>query len=95
MEDYNQIIESLSIRYIKAQNINILKPITIENNYEVENSLLLVNKGKVKFGKQKEEAEVGDVLFVPGGKMISMTYGQHEPEVIRVEGNKIFVEPVN
>ena len=91
MEDYNQIIESLSIRYIKAQNINILRPITIENNYEVENTLLLVNKGKVKFGKQKEEAEVGDVLFVPGGKMVSMTYGQNEPELISKEdflGNK-------
>ena len=52
MEDYNQIIESLSVRYIRAQNINILKSITIENNYEVENTLLIVNKGQVKYGKQ-------------------------------------------
>jgi len=85
MEDYNQIIESLSIRYIKAQNINILKPITIENNYEVENTLLIVNRGQVKFGKQKEIAEVGDILFVPGGKMVSMTYGESEPELISKE----------
>jgi len=91
MEDYNQIIESLSIRYIKAQNINILKPITIENNYEVENTLLIVNRGQVKFGKQKEIAEVGDVLFVPGGKMVSMTYGKSDPQLISKEdflGNK-------
>ncbi len=61
MEDYNQIIESLSIRYIKAQNINILKSISIENNYEVENTLLLVNKGQVKYGKERVIADVEDV----------------------------------
>ena len=91
MEDYNQIIESLSVRYIRAQNINVLKPITIENNYEVENTLLVVNKGQVKYGKQKEVAEEGDVLFAPGGKMVSMTYGMGDAESISQEdflGNK-------
>ncbi len=91
MEDYNQIIESLSIRYIKAQNINILKTISIENNYEVENTLLIVNKGQVKYGKEKEIANVGDILFVPGGKMVSMTYGTGDSEVTSKEdflGNK-------
>ncbi|MCP4459731.1 MAG: helix-turn-helix transcriptional regulator [Cytophagales bacterium] len=91
MEDYNQIIESLSIRYIKAQNIDILRPISIENNYEVENTLMIINNGQLKYGKQKEDAGVGDILFVPGGKMVSMTYGQNEPELISKEdflGNK-------
>ena len=91
MEDYNQIIESIAVRYIRAQNINILKPITIENNYEVENTLLIVNKGQVKYGKQKDIANEGDVLFVPGGKMVSMTYGMGYAELISKEefmGNK-------
>ena len=85
MEDYNQIIESLSIRYIKARNINILKPVTIENNYEVENTLIVVHKGQVKFGKLKEEANAGDILFVPGGKMVSITYGTGVPDVMNKE----------
>ncbi|MEP1094520.1 MAG: AraC family transcriptional regulator [Cyclobacteriaceae bacterium] len=75
MEDYNKIIESLEIRFVKAKNINILRPITIENNYEVENFLVLVTAGEIKFGKEKEVAKEGDVIFVPGGRPVSMTYG--------------------
>ncbi len=79
MEDYNKIIESLEIRFIKAKNINILKPITIENNYEVENFLVLVTAGEIRFGKEKEVAKEGDVIFVPGGRPVSMTYGSGKP----------------
>ncbi|MEO9475053.1 MAG: AraC family transcriptional regulator [Cyclobacteriaceae bacterium] len=75
MEDYNKIIESLAIRFTKAKNINILEPVTVENNYEIENSLILVNKGELSFGKEKERASVGDIIFVPGGKQLSVTYG--------------------
>lgn len=75
MEDYNKIIESLSIRYIKAKNINILKSVTIENNYDIENSLILVHNGCLKFGKEKEVCNVGEVYFVPGGRQVSITYG--------------------
>ncbi len=82
MEDYNKIIESLEIRFVKAKNINILKPVTIDNNYEVENYLLLVTGGEVKFGKGKEVATEGDVIFVPGGRPISMSYGSGSPTIL-------------
>lgn len=79
MEDYNKIIESLEIRFVKARNINILRPVTIENNYEVENYLLLVTSGEIKFGKEKEVATEGEVIFIPGGRPISMSYGSGRP----------------
>lgn len=75
MDDYNRIIESLSVRYIKAKNINILKSVTVENNYDVENSLLLVESGELKFGKDKQIVEQGQILFMPGGRQLSITYG--------------------
>lgn len=75
MEDYNRIIESLSISFIKARNINILKSVTIENTYDVENTLLLVTGGSVKYGKQMVEIQNGQLLFIPGGKQLSVTYG--------------------
>ena len=75
MEDYNKIIESLGVRFIKARNINILKSVTIENNYEIENSLILVNRGTVSYGKGGEQCNEGEVFFVPGGRQISITYG--------------------
>jgi AraC-like DNA-binding protein len=79
MEDYNKIIESLEIRFVKAKNINILRPVTIENNYEVENFLVLVTAGEIKYGKEKETAKEGDIIFVPGGRPVSMTYGSNKP----------------
>ncbi len=78
MEDYNRIIESLSVHFVKARNINILKSVTVENNYDVENSLLLVHSGSLRFGKQKDPVLPGQVLFVPGGRQIGITYGDGE-----------------
>ncbi len=75
MEDYNKIIESLSVRFIKARNINILKSVTIENNYDVENSLVLINHGSLRVGKEKEEFYSNEVVFIPGGRQVSITYG--------------------
>ena len=78
MEDYNRIIESLSVSFVKARNINILKPVTVGNNYDVENSLLLVNKGELRYGKEDDIVNEDQLLFVPGGKQISITYGKGE-----------------
>ena len=33
----------------------------------------------MKFGKDREIVRQGELLFVPGGKQISITYGTHEP----------------
>jgi len=82
MEDYNKIIESLEIRFIKTKNINIIRPVTIENNYEVENFLLLVGNGEIRFGKDKEAATKGELIFIPGGKQISISYGLGSPIIL-------------
>ncbi|MFY0607367.1 MAG: helix-turn-helix transcriptional regulator [Cyclobacteriaceae bacterium] len=79
MEDYNKIIESLGIRFIKARNINILKPVTIENNYEIENSLILVNSGSMKIGEERGSCLVNEVYFIPGGRQVPITYGSSSP----------------
>jgi AraC-like DNA-binding protein len=77
MEDYNKIIESLGVRFIKSRNIRILQPIRIKNFYDVENTLLILYNGQVSFISNDEEVQVerGDMLFIPGGKMLSVTYG--------------------
>ena len=76
MEDYNKIIESLNVRFISAKNINILQTLTIENYYDVENVVLFVHKGEVRFGKDKQVVNENEILFIPGGKMVSITYGK-------------------
>lgn len=75
MEDYNKIIESLNVHFKKANNIRITQPITIENYYDVENTIIRLNNGEIKFGKEQELVKKGDVLFIPGGKNIPVTFG--------------------
>ncbi len=77
MEDYNKIIESLGVRFIKAKKINVVQPVTIENFYDVENTVILVTSGGVGFGKAGKEtfAKEGQILFIPGGKNVRLTYG--------------------
>jgi AraC-like DNA-binding protein len=75
MEDYNKIIESLGVKFIKTSKTKVLHPVSIENYYDVENTIILLNRASIKFGDNDEVAEAGQVLFLPGGKMTSITYG--------------------
>jgi AraC-like DNA-binding protein len=77
MEDYNKIIESLVVRYIKSKDIKVLQPLTVENFYDVGNTVMVLNKGALAFGEDKTPLAEGDILFVPGGKMVSVTYGKN------------------
>jgi AraC-like DNA-binding protein len=78
MEDYNKIIESLNVHYKKSNNIRITQPITIENFYDVENSIIRLNRGQIRFGKDKTLVNEGDILFVPEGKNVSVSFGSGE-----------------
>jgi hypothetical protein len=51
MENYNKIIESLSVRYVKSRNIKIFKDVDIDNYFDVENTLVLLNKGEIRYGE--------------------------------------------
>lgn len=79
MEDYNKIIESLSVRFIKSKNIRILQPVKIQNYYDVENTILVLNRGKIRYGEEDQFVNGGSVLFIPGGKNMSITYGSGDP----------------
>lgn len=85
MEDYNKIIESLGVKFAKARHINILQPITIRNFYDVENSLLILYDGEVKLEGIDEKIEPGDMVFIPGGKATTITYGSGEAKKITYE----------
>ncbi|MFT6054399.1 MAG: AraC-like DNA-binding protein [Roseivirga sp.] len=75
MEDYNKIIESLGVRYLKSRNMKIAKPVTIKNHYDIENTIVIVNNGDIFFGDDQEKISEGDMLFIPGGKSTAISYG--------------------
>ncbi|MFD2999774.1 helix-turn-helix domain-containing protein [Pontibacter toksunensis] len=75
MEDYNKIIESLGVRFIKAKNLVLQQPFTVRNYYDVGNNLILLHKGSIFFGNEEQMVEEGELLFIPGGRSTKVTYG--------------------
>jgi AraC-like DNA-binding protein len=82
MEEYNKIIESLGVRFIKARHVDITQPVRVVNFYDVENTLVLLNKGHVSFGEHNEAVNENDLLFIPAGKANIITYGKQESAII-------------
>lgn len=89
MEDYNKIIESLGVKFIKARHIRMLQTITIKNFYDVENSLMILYDGEVLFANEK--IEVGDMLFIPGGEHATVTYSSGDNVQPKVVSNEEFL----
>lgn len=76
MEDYNKVIESLGVRYIKAKNLVLQQSFTVRNYYDVGNNLILLHKGRISFGDEEQVVEEGEMLFIPGGRATKVTYGE-------------------
>lgn len=78
MEDYNKIIESLGIKYNKSKNIKIIQAVSNDNYYDVENTIFIVHQGEIRYGQENQIVKHGEILLVPGGKSISISYGNTE-----------------
>ena len=89
MEDYNKIIESLGVKFIKARHVRMLQPITIRNFYDIENTLTVLYDGEVFYGNEK--VEIGDILFIPGGKHATVTYGTSNGSEPKLVSNEEFL----
>ncbi|MDJ1484019.1 AraC family transcriptional regulator [Cytophagaceae bacterium YF14B1] len=85
MEDYNKIIESLGIKFLKAKNIKLLQPIHVRNYYDVENTIILLHQGTLSYGPDNIKVSEGDILFIPGGKLLSITYGANPTTITNEE----------
>ena len=75
MEDYNKVIESLGVRYIKAKNLILRQAFTVRNAYDVGNNLILLHQGRLMFGEEELPVEEGELLFLPGGRPTRVGYG--------------------
>ena len=75
MEDYNKIIESLGIRYIKANSIIVSNPFKIMDYQETDNAILILKRGKLSYGEEAQELREGHALFIPAGKSAPIMFG--------------------
>jgi len=75
VEDYNKIIESLGIRFVKCNNITVYQPFSIEDFQENENTIILLRRGVLSFGKKKIEVKEGHALMVPAMREEAISFG--------------------
>ncbi|MTI38324.1 helix-turn-helix domain-containing protein [Fulvivirga lutimaris] len=75
MEDYNKIIESLGIKYLKSNNIKVSTPFSLKDYEETENAILILKKGTIHFGKDKELLKEGHALLIPANRMTPLSFG--------------------
>jgi len=75
MEDYNKIIESLGIKFLKSNNIKVSHDFSITDYEETENTILILKKGTVRFGKEQEVLQEGHALFIPAGRFTPLSFG--------------------
>ncbi|MDW7694681.1 AraC family transcriptional regulator [Flammeovirgaceae bacterium SG7u.111] len=85
MEDYNKIIESLTSKFIRSGYLNVVKPVTITNYYDFQNTMLLLKSGSISFGPNNETLSPGDILFIPGGSNVRLTFGTGTAEEVTNE----------
>ncbi|AMQ55533.1 AraC family transcriptional regulator [Algoriphagus sanaruensis] len=75
MEYYNKVIESVHVRFLKASNYKIDKPIAVQDYQEQDNALILLHHGTLKFGDDQEVVNEGEVIFLPKGQKKLITFG--------------------
>ncbi len=75
MEDFTKIIDSLKIQYARCRNVKILRPFRMENVRDIENTLILVNKGAIRLDANDDIVEAREMLFIPAKSYVSLTYG--------------------
>ena len=61
----NVISNSLSFSLKKVNVINVKKSFTIENYYDIENTIILPISGNFRYGRYKKKILNNEVLFVP------------------------------
>lgn len=88
MEDYNKIIESLGIKYIKSNNIKVSSPFVLDDFKETENTILFLKKGIIKYGKDQDLLKEGSVVFIPANKLTPLAFGEVDEKSVRLSSDE-------
>lgn len=76
VEDYNKVIESLGIKFVKCNNITVYQSFSIEDFDENENVLFLLRRGNLSYGDKKpEELKEGHALMIPSNFVQKINFG--------------------
>ena len=75
MEQYNSIINALSVKFAASYDINVINPLNITDFYDVDNTLILAKSSELYFGENLNVVRPDEILFIPGGRQTNIAYG--------------------
>ncbi len=84
MEDYNKIIESLGIKYLKSNNIKVSTPFVLKDYEETENAILFLKKGIVRYGKDQDQLKEGTAVFIPANRVTTLSFGEVDDKSVQL-----------
>lgn len=83
-EDYNKVIESLSIRFVKCDNVSVFDLFSIKDFEESENVVIFLRRGVLKYGQKSETLKEGHALMIPANRKLNLSFGnagERNPEL--------------
>lgn len=75
MEQYNGIINALSVKFASSYDINVINPLNITDFYDVDNTLISAKSSELYFGENLNVVRPDEILFIPGGRQTNIAYG--------------------
>ncbi len=75
MEQYNGIINALSVKFASSYDIYVINPLNITDFYDVDNTLILAKSSELYFGENLNVVRTDEILFIPGGRQTNIAYG--------------------
>ncbi len=83
-ENYNKVIESLSIRFIACRNVDVIDNLQVDDFQEPENLLIFLKKGKLSI--DDHEVKEGQAVLIPDSKPTKINFGDlASPTVMNLE----------
>ena len=81
----NVINHHLSISLKKVNIIDVKKSFTIDNYYDIDNTIIYPISGKFRFGKYKKLLTKDSALFIPAHNTVSLSFGSERTRTLAYE----------
>ena len=81
----NVINDHLSISLKKVNVIDVKKSFTIDNYYDIDNTIIYPISGKFRYGKYKKLLSNDSALFVPAHNTVSLSFGSERTRTLAYE----------
>lgn len=77
--NFEKVIDSLSVQFVKAKHIQVLKPVTVQDDKNLNNRLIILHKGRmsIKHNNKTTILYPDRMYCLPAGTLVDITYGEN------------------